>query len=119
MKQEETITINGTEYPVVFNLQTILNYEEIAGKTFFAEDFSKMKDRIALIMSSVLSVDKDTTLTVDAIMQADSFAVVQEIIKAYTVVMDMASRFFKVPSVEPKDENHTAEGEESDDKPKN
>ena len=43
------ITINGKTYPVVFNMKTILGYEQISGKSFFGEDFSKMGERLALI----------------------------------------------------------------------
>ena len=114
MTQKE-ITINGQNYPIVFNMQTILNFEEISNKSFFGEDFNKLKDRIALIISAVLAADKNTTLTIDEMIQTDSFAVVQEVFTAYAIVMELANEFFKVPDVEPKDEQPS----EDDGKAKN
>ena len=103
MTQKE-ITINGQSYPIVFNMQTILNFEEISNKSFFGEDFNKLKDRIALIISAVLAANKDTSLTIEDMIQTDRFSVMQEIFTAYAIVMELANEFFKVPAVEPKDE---------------
>ena len=85
-------------------MQTILNFEEISNKSFFGEDFNKLKDRIALIISAVLAADKDTSLTIEEMIQADRFSVVQEVFTAYAIVMELANEFFKIPSVEPNDE---------------
>ena len=114
MTQKE-ITINGQNYPIVFNMQTILNFEEISNKSFFGEGFDKLKDRIALIISAVLAADKNTSLTIEEMIQTDKFAVVKEEFTAYAIVMELANEFFKVPDVEPKDEQPT----EDDGKAKN
>ena len=48
MKQKE-ITINGKQYPVIFTLATLSNFEEITGKPFFKADLDIIKNRIAII----------------------------------------------------------------------
>ena len=109
------ITINGQNYPIVFNIQTILNFEDISDKSFFGEDFKKLKDRIAIVISAVLAVDKNIEITIEEMIQADNFTVVQDVFTAYTAVMELANEFFKVPAVEPKDEQSA----EDDGKAKN
>lgn len=113
---KKEITINGKQYPVVFNMQTILNFEEVCNKSFFGEGFEMLKDRIALIISAVLAANKDAELTIDEMIQAENYAVVQDIITAYATVMVLANEFFMVPAVEPKDEKPS---EEDDEKAKN
>lgn len=110
---KEKITINGKTYPVVFNMKTILGYEEISGKSFFGEDFSKMSERLALITAAVISAGGKEELSIDDMINADKLELVQEILAAYTVVIDMVNEFFKKPDVEPKP------NEEEGDKGKN
>lgn len=96
------ITINGKTYPVVFNMKTILGYEQISGKSFFGEDFSKMSERLALITAAVVSAGGKEELSIDDMINADKLELVQEILTAYTVVIEMVNEFFKKPDVEPK-----------------
>ena len=96
------ITINGKTYPVVFNMKTIIGYEQISGKSFFGEDFSKMGERLALIAAAVISAGGKEELSIEDMMNADTVELVQEIIAAYNVVTGMVIEFFKVPGVEPK-----------------
>ena len=112
MKQKE-ITINGKKYPVVFNMKTILGYEQISGKSFFGEDFSKMSERLALIVAAVVSAGSKEELSIDEMINADKMELVQEIIAAHNVVIGMVNEFFKKPDVEPKP------NEEEGDKGKN
>ena len=107
------ITINGKTYPVVFNMKTILGYEQISGKSFFGEDFSKMSERLALITAAVVSAGGKEELSIDEMINADKMELVQEIIAAYNVVIGMVNEFFKKPDVEPKP------NEEEGDKGKN
>jgi hypothetical protein len=107
------ITINGKTYPVVFNMKTILGYEQISGKSFFGEDFSKMSERLALIVAAVISAGGKEELSIDDMINADRMELVQEILTAYTVVIGMVNEFFKTPDVEPKP------NEEEGDKGKN
>jgi hypothetical protein len=107
------ITINGKTYPVVFNMKTILGYEQISGKSFFGEDFAKMSERLALIVAAVISADSKADISIDDMMNADKLELVQEVLTAYTVVISMVNEFFKTPDVEPKP------NEEEGDKGKN
>ena len=104
------ITINGKTYPVVFNMKTILGYEQISGKSFFGEDFSKMSERLALIVASVISADSEADISIDEMINADRMELVQEILTAYTVVIGMVNEFFKMPDVEPKQEDEGDKG---------
>ena len=98
---KKEITINGKTYPVVFNMKTILGFEEISGKSFFNEDFSMLRERIALVTAAVISADSNAELSIDNLIEADTLKQVQEILAAYTVVTEMATDFFKTPEVEP------------------
>lgn len=109
MKQKE-ITINGKTYPVVFNMKTILGYEQISGKSFFGEDFSKMSERLALVTAAVVSAGGKEELSIDEMINADKLELVQEILTAYTVVIEMVNEFFKKPDVEPKQEEEGNKG---------
>ena len=104
------ITINGKTYPVVFNMKTILGYEEISGQSFFGEDFSKMSERLALITAAVISAGGKEELSIDEMINADKLELVQEIIAAYTVVIEMVNEFFKKPDVEPKQKEEGDKG---------
>ena len=95
------ITINGKTYPVVFNMKTILGYEQISGKSFFGEDFSKMSERLALLTAAVISAGSKEELSIDELINADKMELVQEIIVANSVVIGMVNEFFKKPDVEP------------------
>lgn len=107
------ITINGKTYPAVFNMKTILGYEQISGKSFFGEDFAKMSERLVLIVAAVISAGGKEELSIDELINADTMELVQEILTAYTVVIGMVNEFFKKPDVEPKP------NEEEGDKGKN
>ncbi len=98
------ITINGKTYPVVFNMKTILGYEQISGRSFFGEDFAKMSERLALIVAAVISAGSKEELSIDDMINADRMELVQEILTASTVVINMVNEFFKKPDVEPKQE---------------
>ena len=104
------ITINGKKYPVVFNMKTILGYEQISGKSFFGEDFAKMSERLALIAAAVISAGGKEELSIDDMINADTMELVQEILTAYTVVIGMVNEFFKTPGVEPKQEEEGDKG---------
>ena len=104
------ITINGKKYPVVFNMKTILGYEQISGKSFFGEDFSKMSERLALIVAAVISADSKADISIDDMMNADRMELVQEILTANTIVIGMVNEFFKTPDVEPKQEEEGDKG---------
>lgn len=96
MKQE-TITVDGKRYPVIFTLATLSNFEEITGKPFFGENLDTIKNRIAIILAAAIAADENTTLTVDALRGKDDWEAYRHIAEWYAVVMQLASEFFHVP----------------------
>ena len=93
------ITIAGKQYPVQFDFQTLLNFEQITKKAFFETNFAMIVDRMAIIMAAVLTADEDSKLTVEMLKGKGDYDAVKEIIAAYTVVMELAGEYFKVPEV--------------------
>ena len=104
--EKKHITIGGQQVPVVFNVSTLLAYEEISGKSFFGEHFERTRERLALICAAAYAADNDTTLTIEQLMQADSW---QEVSQAFTDVMDAAGTFFNLPKVVEESERQEAE----------
>ena len=121
MKKE--ITIGGVQYPVEFTFQTLLNFEEIAGKSFFETDFKKLKDRIALIAAAVYAANENTKLTVEDIMGERKLKDIQDITAAFAVVIDLCNEYFEIPKVvqdaEDREAADAGENGNVDDKPKN
>lgn len=101
---KKEITINGKTYPIAFTMDTMINFEEIADKSFFETDLKKMKDRLALVMAAVIAADGSTKLTVEDLRGNGDYDAVQQLIAAFNVVMEASTEFFKIPAVEPKDE---------------
>lgn len=99
MKQT-IININGVDYPVVFDLLALSNFEEITDKGFFEANLNKINNRMAIVMAAVLSADKDTKLTIEEMRGKESFDDYKQIIEAYNIVMTLANDFFKIPKVE-------------------
>ena len=97
---QKVITINGKNYPVIFTLKTLSNFEEITGKAFFSADLDLVKNRIAIICAAAIAADKDTTLTVDELRGNETWDDYVTIADAYTEVMTLAKEFFPVPKVE-------------------
>lgn len=110
---ESKITLHGQDYPVAFNLQTIINFEDIAGHSIFGDDLTTIKSRIAMIMAAVLSADENTALTINGILGSMDWQATTEIIAAYAIVDSMSSDFFKIPEIEKNaDEAEAPEGED-------
>ena len=118
MKQKE-ITIQGKQYPVVVNLQTIMNFEDVANISIFEANFSIIKNRIALIFSAVLSADENTTLTVGDINGNGDLEAIKVINAAYIVLYELATEFFHIPEIEKEKVDQTNEEEDEGDQPKN
>lgn len=118
MRKKE-ITINGKNYPVIFTMATLSNFEEIlGGKPFFGQNLNTVKNRVAIIYAAALAADENTELTIQELRGKESFEDYQQIAQAYTVIMQLAETFFNIPESEKeKDEEQTAE--EGDAKPKN
>lgn len=97
---EKNITLHGKQYPVIFDLQTIMNFEEITGHSIFGDNLSTMKSRIAIIMSAVLSADEKTDITIEAIVGDKDWQTAKDIIAAYVTIDALATEFFKIPDIE-------------------
>lgn len=126
MTQKKEITIGGVQYPVEFTFQALLNFEEIAEKSFFECDFKKLKDRIALIAAAAYAADEKTKLTVDDIMASKDLNAILDITAAFVIVMDLCNEYFEIPKVvkdaeerEAGDAGENASEMQGDDKPKN
>ena len=94
--QKKEITLNGKPVAVSFTIATLLTYEDLTDRNFFGEQFDKLKERIALIYAAIYTADRETTVTVDEILNTDNW---QEISEAFTTIMQMAGDFFKLPKV--------------------
>ena len=81
-------------------MKTMLNYEEISGKSFFGEDFAHLKERIALIMSAALTADENTTLTVEELMNGDDALLVISPANAYNKTLKYSSDKPKIVKVD-------------------
>jgi len=115
----QSIIINGKEYPVAFNMTTVLCYEEIVDKSFFGEDFSRNKERMALILAAVYAADEKSTLDIEELKNIQNW---HDIAAAFNVVMAMAGEFFNLPKVVADAEKQDAaeqEEKKGEDKPKN
>ncbi|MBQ8676632.1 MAG: hypothetical protein IJ528_10520 [Bacteroidaceae bacterium] len=100
---KKEITIQGRQYPVCFDMQTIINFEEITSQQFFTGvQFNTLKNQIAIVLAAILSADKDTYLTFDTFMGKKDFDTMQQIVKAYVVVAKLMAEFFKLSDVEKK-----------------
>lgn len=106
IKKQTTITIDGKEYPVVFNMAAAIIYEQTAGKPFFGEDFTLLYYRVILIYAAMAAADGDAT--VDALIQTGDWKGISE---AFIKVAGMAAEFFKVPEVEKEDAQEDTGGD--------
>ena len=117
MTQKE-ITIKGKQYPVIFTLATLSNFEEIAKIAFFNADLGMVKNRIALICAAAIAADENTKLTVEELRGNETWEDYVQIATAYTVVMELAGKFFHMPEIK-KGNDEEQPAEEGDAKPKN
>ncbi len=96
MKQE-TINVNGKQYPVIFTLATLSNFEDKTGKPFFSENLDTIKNRIAIIIAAAVAADDSTALTVEDLRGKEDWDAYRQIADAYAVVMRLAAEFFHIP----------------------
>lgn len=114
MTKDKKIKIDGKEYPVVFNMQALINFEEIANKSFFGETFTKMSDRLALASAAIIAFDKYTDFDMKATVENATLETIQDINKSYNDVMDLAKEFFKISDVDKELEEKPAEDDKED-----
>ena len=118
MKTKE-ITIGGKNYPVIFTLATISNFEEITGKPFFKADLDIIKNRIAIICAAAIAADENTKLTVEELRGNNDLEAYKQICTVYNTIIEMAAEFFHIPPTEKKEAEQTAAEDEEGEKPKN
>lgn len=71
MAQKEIKILGKNAVPVAFNMATQIAWERITDKAFDLALLSHAEARMALYFASIISADKDTTITMDDIMIAD------------------------------------------------
>ena len=91
---ERTVTIDGKEYPVRFNMSTLIAFEQTSDKSFFGENFDKLYSRVILVFAAMFAADDK--ITTEVLLQSNDW---QGITKAFNTVMEMAQEFFKVPKI--------------------
>lgn len=110
------VTINGKNYPAIFTLKTLSNFEEITNQGFFDSKFNKITERIAIVMSAVLAADKNTDLKIEDLIGDESWDAYLQINKAYSEVMALSAEFFPIPEVEKDKETKPTEETEGEKK---
>lgn len=115
MKQ---ITIKDKQYNVCFNMQAIINFEEITGRSFFASNFSTLTDKVALIAAAALSAFKEADITIEDILGQKDWEACKSIFAAFNTVSEEMTAFFPVPEIE-KQANPEPEPAKEEDDPKN
>ena len=91
---ERTVTIDGKEYPVNFDMSTLIAFEQTSDKSFFGENFDKLYSRVILVFAAMFAADEK--ITTDILLKSNDW---QGITTAFNTVMEMAAKFFKVPQV--------------------
>lgn len=91
---ERTVTIDGKEYPVRFNMSTLIAFEQTADKSFFGENFDKLYSRVILVWAAMFAADEN--ITTDILLKSNDW---QGITTAFNTVMEMAAEFFKIPKI--------------------
>ena len=115
MKQAE-ITIQGKQYPVIFTLATISNFEEITNTSFFEANLNTVKCRIALILAAALAADENTKLTVEDIKGNEDLEAYQQISAAFIVIGELSKEFFKVTEAD-KQSDEEEQGDKKEGEP--
>lgn len=96
---ERKITIQGIEYPAAFNMKAVMNFEEIANKSFLGNDFVKTSDRIALVLASVMAADEKTNLTIETIVGNGDWNSLKAVNVAFNDIMEDGLAWFGIPKV--------------------
>lgn len=108
---EKEITINGKQYPVKFDMQAMMNFEEITGESFFNSKFESLKSRIALIISAAIAADSQSKITVEELKGEGDIKAIMAIVTAYKTVSELMADFFTVPAIEQQNEPEPSDGE--------
>ena len=114
--EKNTVTIAKKQYKIAFDMQTIMNFEEITGESFFNANLEhpSLKNRIAIVLAAVLSADKDTDLTVEMLTGKGDWQAVKDIMVAFTAVIMLSTKFFGIPDIEKQNEPEPQPAAETD-----
>ena len=97
---QKTITIQGKQYPVIFTMQTLLNFEEIANISFFDAKFKKTTERMAVVIAACLAADENANITIDTLLGGNDYDALKEVIAAFNTVMELSAVFFNISEIE-------------------
>ena len=109
---QKTITIQGKQYPVIFTMQTLLNFEEIANISFFDAKFKKTTERMAVVIAACLAADENANITIDTLLGGNDYDALKEVIAAFNTVMELSAVFFNIPEIEKQPEQTVEENSE-------
>lgn len=113
MKQK-TITINGNEVPVTFNMGALTTFEQATGKSFFGEKFEHHRERVLLVYAAIFAADNKTEIKTSDILAIDDWHQFNAI---FDTVWSLAGEFFELPDmVKKNDKDDTPEKEGNDKK---
>ena len=98
----------GEDIDVKMNMSVMIAYEEIAGTSFYGEEFKTTRSRYALLAAVLAASDADNTLAERLLTDASP----KEFTEAFEVAFLALADFFEIPSVMKKDEQKT-EGEQA------
>lgn len=98
----------GEDIDVKMNMSVMIAYEEIAGTSFYGEEFKTTRSRYALLAAVLAASDADNTLAERLLTDASP----KEFTEAFEVAFLALADFFEIPSVMKKDEQ-TTEGEQA------
>lgn len=98
----------GEDIDVKMNMSVMIAYEEIAGTSFYGEEFKTTRSRYALLAATLAASDADSSIADRLLTEATP----KEFTEAFEVVFLALADFFEIPSVMKKDEQ-TTEGEQA------
>ena len=90
-----TITINGSNVVIAFNMATQIGFEEISGKPFHEIDVTHVKDKMALFAAAILANNPKTDFDTEWLMKDATQAELNQIEKA---VFEEVNKWAGVPS---------------------
>lgn len=100
MNNEKTITICGKEVKMRYCAATETGYEQMSGKSIGDFDFRNQEDLIRLSLSAILAAylrDEAEAPVTSADILSD--AKPKELIKMYTVLLELRAAWYEVPAV--------------------
>lgn len=116
---QKKITINGKEYPIVFTMDTLMNFETITNESFFLANLNTLKNRMALICAAVITANEKTDLTVEMLRGKEDVEAIKQITAAHQIVSEAMGEYFEVPEVVKAEEAAEQTADSKDEKAKN